>query len=126
MRSGGRAMSPATSAVRKWAFRLGMVLLLPLTIAAANMVIAPNPRLSLALAENEHSVALSPDGRLLATHDGSLLSTDWGPERGTLRVWDLKTGRQSQELQNASKISDELFLFSPDGRYLCAQNENTP
>ncbi|MBA4192459.1 MAG: hypothetical protein C0467_31205 [Planctomycetaceae bacterium] len=65
---------------------------------------------------NGHSVAVtssavSPDGERLATADSDAV----------VKIWDRRTGTELLTLQ-ASKLSTQKIAFSPDGRWLVAQN----
>jgi len=53
------------------------------------------------------SIAFSPDGKLLAA----------GAYNGTLRLWDLSTGKQSAVLKGHTSLINNL-AFSPDGTLL--------
>src|SRR5262245_46652917 len=69
-----------------------------------------------------HSVAFSPDGRMLAS--GGI---GWGPQDaqqadrccGTVKLWDPASG---QELRTLSGYTNAIFsvAFSPDGRMLAS------
>jgi WD40 repeat protein len=111
-------MSPSPTTIRKWLRRLGVVLLLPLAIAGADRLIPPRPRLSFTLPEGEYAEGLSPDGSTLATNDG--WRDGWSKDPGTLRLWDLNTGRPGAVLQNADDVVGWFLSFSPDSRLLCA------
>ncbi|WP_455711605.1 nSTAND1 domain-containing NTPase [Streptomyces iakyrus] len=54
------------------------------------------------------AIALSPDGRTLATHSGD----------GRVRIWDLLGGRVRQTLSTGHNTTSEAAAFSPDGRTL--------
>ncbi len=56
-----------------------------------------------------HSVALSPDGKTLAT----------GTYRGTILLWDTRAGREIQALQEHWREITSL-AFSPDGKILAS------
>lgn len=63
------------------------------------------------------SIAISPDGRLLAIAKG-----------GTTRVWNTHTGSIERELTMQDEPvpgSASLVAFSPDGRTLATSNKNT-
>ncbi len=111
-------MSPPPTTIRKSLRRLGAVLLLPLAIAGTDRLIPPRPRLSFTLPEGEYVEGLSPDGGTLATNDG--WGDGWTKDPGTLRLWDLKTGRPGAVLRNADDVVGWFLNFSPDGRLLCA------
>jgi WD40 repeat protein len=109
--------------VRQWTFRLGAGLLLPLLVVGAYYTIPPGPRVSLTLRGDEHVIRVSPDGTTLVTHDGNLISSDWGPEPGTLRLWDLRTGQPGPVLEGADDVSDFDLCLSPDGGLICGKQE---
>jgi WD40 repeat protein len=58
-------------------------------------------------------VAFSPDGQYLAGGGGN------AKDRGDLRLWDLKTGKQRLELKGHTRAVRAL-AFSPDGRRLAS------
>src|SRR5262249_1911005 len=60
------------------------------------------------------SVAFSPDGHLLATAgaDGTVV-----PSRGTVKLWDAKTGELLRQLEAHSREVSRV-AFSPDGQRL--------
>jgi WD40 repeat protein len=66
-------------------------------------------------------VALSPDGRTMATTDQRATG---GKERGAVRLWDLATGRQRAVLDHNPGWLRSV-VFSPDGRTL-ATNDPDP
>jgi len=70
--------------------------------------------LTLGRPSEDHRIALSPDGRLMAVVAPSYVRED-GDD--TIRLWDLTTGKQVLTLQpeNTRAVS---FAFSPDGRRL--------
>jgi WD40 repeat protein len=55
------------------------------------------------------SVAVSPDGRLLAS----------GSYDNTIKLWDLNTGKLRQTLEGHSNLIQSV-AFSPDGRLLAS------
>ncbi len=116
-------MPALPAAFRRWAIRIGVALLLPAAVGAAYLVVAPGPRVSLTLPGNQHVLRVSSDCRTLVTHDGNLISSDWGPEPGTLRVWDLTIGRPGPTLEDADDVSDFDLWLSPDGRTICGKQE---
>jgi WD40 repeat protein len=61
-----------------------------------------------------HAVALHPDGRHLATAQEDRIAG-----AGTVRVWDLDTGRPVWE-QEAQAASVKDVAFSPDGQWLAS------
>src|SRR5262249_6854181 len=61
-----------------------------------------------------HSLALAPDGTLLASRSGSFSGDRWA-----VCLWDLVTGRELHRLPVA-KHGTSAIAFSPDGRSLAA------
>jgi RNA polymerase sigma factor (sigma-70 family) len=59
-----------------------------------------------------HRLALSADGRLLASWG----RTDWGEPPGRIRLWDVATGRERRQLVGPKEV--ESFAWSPDGKSL--------
>jgi WD40 repeat protein len=65
-------------------------------------------------------VAISPDGKTLATGGGG--TRDEGLDR-TIRLWDVKTGREQGRMDNAG--SPYALAFSPDGKMLASAGSVT-
>jgi WD40 repeat protein len=63
-------------------------------------------------------VAISSDGKLLATGGGDLINPD---RQGELRLWDLETGQEVNRLQGVlpSRFVNSV-AFSPDGKWLAS------
>jgi hypothetical protein len=117
-------MPRAPVAVGKWVRCLAAALLLPVTITAAAGVLPPAPRVSLTLPGDERVLCVSSDGCTLVTHDGTAISQEFGPNTGTLRVWDLRSGGRGPALEDADDVDGWYHpLLSPDGRLLCGYDE---
>ncbi len=63
-------------------------------------------------------LALSPDGKLLASESGANL----------IWIWDLTTGKPVHKLHAANEIQGNIYLvaFSPDGKTLAASGTGSP
>jgi WD40 repeat protein len=96
--------------------RLAALLLLPCLMTGAYLIAPPTPRVSLTLPGEERVVAVSPDGNTLATSDG--LTEEFDARPGTLRLWDLRTGRPGPSLEGGDGLAD-FARFSPDSQVLC-------
>jgi serine/threonine protein kinase len=59
--------------------------------------------------ESVYSVAFSPDGQVLAS----------GSDDGTIKLWEVKTGRVINSLRGHSNLVSEV-AFSPDGKVLAS------
>src|SRR5262249_30887032 len=64
------------------------------------------------------AVAVSPDGKLIASCSGS-----FDP---TIRFWDPATGREVRQIQVADRLHDGLMAlaFAPDGKTLASGSSN--
>ena len=78
---------------------------------AAELRVAPMRARSPGVCVN---LAFSPDGRFLAS----------GGEGYTVRIWDVKTGREADPLRG-HKEDVYAVAFSPDGRWLASAGEDT-
>jgi WD40 repeat protein len=73
-----------------------------------------------------NSVAVSPDGKILAAGTGRWLfmSKDpSAPEPGTVRLWDLETGQEMATLKGHTDTVRSV-AFSPDGRLLATGSDD--
>lgn len=68
------------------------------------------------------SVGISPDGKLVAGGGGRLLGT------GTVRVWELATGREIMKVQAGNAVESQIFsvVFTQDGRQLASSGGKRP
>jgi WD40 repeat protein/uncharacterized membrane protein len=65
-------------------------------------------------------VALSPDGRLVATRG----EVEGKPESCTIKVWDWEAGKEVASLDQGVNMTKAVFhQFSPDGKFLVTINE---
>jgi WD40 repeat protein len=72
--------------------------------------------MSLTLPEGQFVIGVSPDGNTLATWDG--LNDEFFPQPGTIRLWDLRTGRPGPQLEGGDDLAG-FAEFSPDSQVLC-------
>ena len=81
------------------------------TCASSSFGVTPEPKYKLVLqappATSVDSVAVSPDGRLVATAAGE----------GGVRLYDARDGKL---LRAIGEVGDRCVVFSPDGRFLTA------
>src|SRR5262249_5200297 len=111
LRTRGKAM---TANSLKWSLAiLAALAWLPLVLhagaePAAEGPQAGKPALTLKAEGMVWSVAFSPDGKRLAC----------GTAASTVIVWDLKTGKQVQKLDDFKSKSIGGVAFSPDGKHL--------
>ncbi len=84
-------------------------------------------RLRLALPQQVDSVALSPDGKLLATGNGSWFCPLARPAvwRNEVRIYDIGTGGLRRQLSLNDGSSRIPVAFSPSGKGLVTGNGNT-
>lgn len=94
--------------------RCAIWLLAAVIIESATLGLAGDPTVLVTSAGATLSLALSPDGKMLAVASG----TD-DPERGTLVLWDLSTRRILRSLGEQT-ASVATLAFLPDGRQLAA------
>jgi serine/threonine protein kinase/Tol biopolymer transport system component len=68
-----------------------------------------------------YSVAFSPDGKTLAAANDT--SGD-NPADGTIRLWNVATGKQAAEFTDPSSQGAYSVVFSPDGKTLATGDAN--
>jgi WD40 repeat protein len=69
------------------------------------------------------AVALSPDGRLLATGDNGGRRSDWETPTGVVRLWDAATGKELRQLKGHGNQLASL-AFAPGGKVLASADHN--
>jgi WD40 repeat protein len=102
---------------------LKIVWLLILVICTvARAADTPNPRLLDSDDDSLQTIALSPDGELLATGGGT-----WNglinQQQSSLRLWSVRTGDRIRELSGSANAVQQI-VFTPDGRTLVAGSED--
>jgi WD40 repeat protein len=60
--------------------------------------------------EGSHALAVAPDGKTLAS----------APQGGTIRLWDLQTGKLRRQLDGGHRRFGWRLAFSPDGKVLAS------
>ena len=66
--------------------------------------------------EQVWSVGVSPNGQWLASSAGRVDGEDW--KNCTVRLWDIKSGKQQYEWQRPNAKAQSTLAFSPDGSLL--------